>query len=57
MPWVDMMSIKYGRGRRSYHGQGGEEKKKKKKKFACSEEQDDYFVRYIPPAKSDLIGV
>ena len=52
-----MMSIKYGRGRRSYHGQGGEEKKKKKKKFACSEEQDDYFVRYIPPAKSDLIGV
>ena len=30
---------------------------KKKKKFACSEDQDDYFVRYIPPAKSDLIGV
>ena len=34
-----------------------EEKKKKKKKFACSEDQDDYFVRHIPPAKSDLIGV
>ena len=51
-----MMSTKYGRGRRSYHGQGGEEKKKRKK-FACSGDQDDYLARYMPPAKSDLIGV
>ena len=34
-----------------------DEKKKRKKKFACGEDQDDYFARYIPPAKSDLIGV
>ena len=36
-----------------------EEKKRRRKRrnLPVSEDQDDYFVRYIPPAKSDLIGV